>query len=88
MYRNHAQLPTHISLSYLSKCYRDVGSIGQAARVVTTGINCLETIISNDIDRGSTKIGVKKPLRSIWKLLGDLSCFARNLGPSDILDRR
>jgi hypothetical protein len=56
--------------------------------MVTTGINCLETIISNDIDKGNKKTGDKKLLRSIRKLLGDLSCFARNLGPSDILDKR
>jgi hypothetical protein len=32
--------------------YDLIGSIGQAARVVTTGIHCLEMIISNDVDKG------------------------------------
>ena len=64
------QADTHLALAHQ---FLATGNTRQAARSLSVGIRCLETVVLDD-SSGS----------GLWKRMGDLCCFASNLGPSDI----
>jgi hypothetical protein len=72
--------------------------VDQVARVLAEGIRSVETILQDsfcptddvtDSDRNAESSNPNpnrngESLRSVWKVLGDLCSFARNIGPADV----
>jgi hypothetical protein len=70
--------------------------VQQVARVLAEGIRSVETILQDgfrptddvtDSDRNAESSSLERngeSLRSVWKVLGDLCSFARNIGPADV----
>ena len=64
------QADAHLALAHQ---FLATGNTRQAARSLSVGIQCLETVV---VDHSSGS--------GLWKRMGDLCCFASNIGPSDI----
>jgi hypothetical protein len=71
--------------------------VDQVARVLAEGIRSVETILQDGFrpiddvtasDRNAESLNPNErngeSLRSVWKVLGDLCSFARNIGPADV----
>ena len=82
---------------FLTPCVNVCVLVDQVARVLAEGIRSVETILQDgfrptddvtDSDRNAESLNPNErngeSLRSVWKVLGDLCSFARNIGPADV----